>query len=410
MLDLRRALFRSGVTVGGMLRRLGLDGPRLDPDRLLARAEDLAGCDVWGEPEPRTPLSHLVQDLEREAGLHLPGKIAARFDLLRMLTHRLRIEAAFVRDPGLLAAPITRPLFVVGMPRSGTTALHGLLARDPSRRAPSTWEVLYPIPRKAPTSADANRRRARVARQLPWMDAMSPGFQRGHALEAGEPQECVNITAHSMESFQFQSMYRVPGYQAWLEPRSGVARYRYHRRFLQYLQRFDETPRRWVLKAPAHLFDLGALLEVYPDAAIVQTHREPFEVVSSLASLTVNLRSAFSDAVDPFAAGRELMDRWAGALQNSLDFRDRLPDQSNFHDLRYADFMADTTGAIEGIYRYFDLPWSDEFARRLRIYLDERPQHRFGVHRHRLEDFGIAPDEVDARLAAYRDRFLGGAR
>ena len=283
MLDLRRALFRSGVTVGGMLRRLGLDGPRLDPDRLLARAEDLAGCDVWGEPEPRTPLSHLVQDLEREAGLHLPGKIAARFDLLRMLTHRLRIEAAFVRDPGLLAAPITRPLFVVGMPRSGTTALHGLLARDPSRRAPSTWEVLYPIPRKAPTSADANRRRARVARQLPWMDAMSPGFQRGHALEAGEPQECVNITAHSMESFQFQSMYRVPGYQAWLEPRSGVARYRYHRRFLQYLQRFDEPPRRWVLKAPAHLFDLGALLEVYPDAAIVQTHREPFEVVSSLA-------------------------------------------------------------------------------------------------------------------------------
>jgi len=408
---IRRALVRSGVALGRVMYAAGVDLPHLSAARLIDRAENMAGTDDWADLHPEVPLQYLLGDLDRAAHLHLPGKLAARFDLLRMLHQRLLVESSMRRRPDLRQVDIHRPVFIVGLPRSGTTALHGLLARDPAVRAPATWETMYPVPWRTDDAADAARRRALTQRRLPWMDAMAPAFQRAHPLEAEEPQECINITAHTLYSHQFWAMYRAPAYQAWLDSVDHLAAYRYHRRFLQYLQRHDvdgSLPRRWVLKAPAHLYCLDELFSVYPDAAVVFTHRDPREVFSSLASLTVNMRSAFSDGVQPEAVAREMLDAWSHALARGLQARERLEDRhpGAFVDIEYPDLVGDPETTVRNIYRHFGWSWTSGYTAALREQIRLRPQHRRGVHHHRLADFKLREADIYQALGSYSSRFL----
>ncbi len=411
MPDLRRAAHLGGVGLGHLLHALGSDPLMLSAGDLIDRAQRSAGHGRWAEPDPQEALSLLVEDLNSRAHLHLPGRLAASYDLLRMLAHRLQIDRTLENHPTIRNLPVTAPLFIIGLPRTGTTILHDLLAQDPGHRAPLTWELLYPVSGFADPAADRLNRRKKAMAKLPWMEAMSPGFLAAHPLGADDPQECVSIKAHTMHSLQFQSMYHVPRYQQWLESRPKAPVYAFHRRFLQYLQlsspgRHDGS-RRWVLKAPAHLFGLDALLETYPDALIVQTHREPQEVMSSLASLAVRTRAAFSARVDPHAVGREMYCRWSSALDTALEARDRVLGKPNqFFDVNYQSFVADPLAVMKQLYRHFQLPWSDTLERRFVIALRQRRQYRHGIHHHQLEDFGLVAEEIDERLSGYRRRFL----
>ena len=161
----------------------------------------------------------------------------------------------------------------------------------------------------------------KVDKQLQWLDGIAPEFHRIHAVKADVAQECIVITAHALHSYQFQTTHYVPQYQEWLDQQSRVEAYQYHRRFIQHLQ-YDDAPEHWVLKAPAHLFAIDDLLQVYPDACIIQTHREPSEAMSSLASLSATLRRAFSDKVDDDAVAQEMQKRWSNALHTAIAARD----------------------------------------------------------------------------------------
>jgi len=382
--------------------------PRLDAHEVIERAQRLEGLEAFNGPGPLVPLQVLFEALERESDLTLVGRLAMRTEALTMLRHRLQMEARRARQPALTREPITAPIFIAGLPRTGTTLLHNLLSLDEQHRSPLTWEVMFPqgVESDRPREYWIAAARRRIA-QLGWL---APDFKRAHEVNALQPQECVQITGHSFESHMFEVMCRVPGYQRWLDQRDLGPSYRLHHRFLQHLQYApdrSEPPRTWVLKAPAHLFALDALLAVYPDARIVQTHRDPLKVMPSLASLVYSLRRAFSNAPEREAIGEEVLDRWTQALELALEHRQRRQagGDSVWVDLHYSELMADPLKAIERLYEAFGRNLTGHTADKIRHFLAESPQHKFGVHRYGPEDFGMSAARLRRRFRSYCEAY-----
>src|SRR5205814_2649043 len=264
------------------------------------------------------------------------GKMALRSDVVRILCNRLLLTRDRQLYPGIAQQEIREPLFIVGLPRSGTTLLHILLAADPAHRAPLTWEVMSPSP---PTSQDRQKRIRHAARDLSALRWLAPTFESVHTTGAVLPQECVSLTSPTFMSDQFDTMYNMPTYRAWFFSQDLRPAYEFHRRSLQQLQ-FRKSAERWVLKAPAHMFAAPTLLSIYPDAKFVQIHRDPIEAVASVSSLVTILRRVFSDDVDPIQIGQDAMSYWSQALKTFLHTRDQLPAE-RVCDLRYDEIRHD---------------------------------------------------------------------
>jgi hypothetical protein len=376
-----------------------------EEERLIDSAVRKTGLDDFGARFFEEPLRRLVHSLESEACLNPLGRLAAREDLVRLLMNNLLMEENRKRNPTISVEEIRRPLFITGLPRTGTTLLHGLLALDPANRVPLTWETMYPSPPPDAATYHTDRRIRQVDRQIRWFRRMVKGFDRIHPVGAQLPEECLIIFSHSFMSYQFETTYRLPSYLEWLEGMDLGEAYLAHRRFLQHLQ-WRCPGERWVLKAPAHMFDFKAMFRAYPDARVVMTHRDPLEVTASNASLTATLRSAFSDEVDPFEVGPECSLRWAGAIERALLSRDRgCAPPERFLDLHYSDLVADPALAVRKVYQSLDLPLPKDMDEKVRAFLRSNPKGRFGKHRYGLEEFGLSRDEEERRYAAYRQRF-----
>ena len=287
----------------GLMEKAGLTGEPLRAESLLAAARRQTGFNDFGDQAFREPLSRLVVSAASEARLNVFGRCALAQDILQLLANRLQIQHDRAKWPRIADQAIVAPIFIIGMPRTGTTLLHGLLAQDvDATHAPATWEVMFPSP---PPPFGKDGRIKRAARRLACFDLLAPEFRKIHPMSAHLPQECIAIMSHSFMSDQFCAMYNVPSYESWLLRQDMAPAYKFHRQFLQHLQ-FGRPARRFVLKAPAHVLFLETLFETYPDALVVQTHREPLEVLPSAASLTTVLRGIFSDYVDPAAIGSEM--------------------------------------------------------------------------------------------------------
>src|SRR5262245_45784989 len=313
-----RAAIRLGARVAERPARSLL---RLDVNRLVDAARRRAGTDGGEDTSFLEALQHLVDALEAEANLNLMGRIAVREDIVRLLANRFRVERDRRCDTDIAAEDIRRPIFITGMPRSGSTLLHGLLAQDPANRVPQTWEMLNPSPAPQRATYDRDPRIAKVERELWWFQRLSPSFQVIHDVGARMPEECVIIIAHSLIGSQFSSMYDIPTYSRWCDTQDARPRYELNRRFLQHLQHHCRGER-WVLKAPVHLRNLDALLSVYPDARVIMTHREPLEVLGSECSLIATLRLTFTDTIDRRRVGREVADEMVDEIRRGLEARD----------------------------------------------------------------------------------------
>jgi hypothetical protein len=400
-----RTLTRALNTGAELMTRGGMPFVSLNPERLLADARQRVRLDEFGPPDLDEPFRRLLASYDGEAGLTFTGRIAARQDTLRLLENRLRMCADRRRYPAIAAQEIRRPLFVTGLPRTGTTLLHGLLAQDPVSRVPYTWESMFPSPPPTKSHRESDPRIAWAERQIRWFHRLNPDFRRIHQLGARLPDECLIITSHSFLSFQFQTSHRVPSYQAWLEQQGLRDCYAAHRRFLQHLQ-WRCPGERWVLKAPAHLFGFRALFETYPDAGVVVTHRNPLEVVASLASLHTTLRSTFSDDIDPVATGAEATRRWAEGLARAQRERDAgCAPAERFFDVCYTDLVRDPIATVHRVYDHFGLPWNGAVEPRMRKFLADHPENKYGEHQYPLEQFGLDPEQEAERYREYRDRF-----
>ena len=390
---------------GRALRAAGLPLVRLDEESLCARARRATGLADFGDERFQTPFRRLLDAFEHEAALTVLGRLIARQDLVRLLANRLRIVDAHARNPEIGAAEIHRPIFVIGLPRTGTSILHELLAQDPANRVPMTWEVMHPWPPPVHATYETDPRIAQVEKHFGGIDRLIPGFKTMHPMGARLPQECVALTAHDFASMLFSTTHRVPGYHAWLDGADLRWVYASHRRQLQYFQ-WKCPAERWVLKSPGHLWALDALLAVYPDARIVQTHRDPVQVVASLTSLVTLLRGLASDDVDPVAIGAEWTARLAAGLERAMAARARaLPPDVRVFDMQFADLLRDEIGMVRRIYAHFDLELSAEAESRMRRFLAENPRDKHGRHRYTLAAAGLDPATERRRYAAYRERF-----
>lgn len=398
-------LIRAFNAAAGALARVGLPQGRLDAEGLIDAARRQTRLDDFGSPEWREPLAIVVKGLREEARLTPLGRLAARGDLTALLATRLRLVEDRRRHPAIAAEEIRRPLFIVGLPRTGSTLLHHLLAQDPAARVARAWEVMFPSPPPERASYGHDPRIARAAARLRWLDRLAPDFKTIHPLGAQLALECIAIMSASFVSSRFHTTYHLPTYQAWLEEGDARPGYTFHRRFLQHLQ-WRAPAERWVLKAPAHLWAFDALFATYPDALVVQTHRDPLSVLPSVASLTAVLQAAFARDLDMAEIGAEVTHRWAGGLERGLQFRRSggVPAE-RFVDVHYHDLIGDPLATIRGIYRHFDLPFTPGAETAMRAHLARNPKDKHGAHRYALEAFGLEAGVLNDRFKSYREAF-----
>jgi hypothetical protein len=385
---------------GALLEKTRIQRTPLLAVDLIETAKRRCGLDDFGGGDFFEAISRLLESCHRESRLNLIGRIALRSDLLRTLCSRLLMEEDRQIYPGIARQEIREPLFIVGLPRSGTTLLHTLLAADPEHRVPLTWEVMTPSP---PTGDHQQRRIQRATQSCNYLDWLAPTFRHVHAVGAELPQECVGLMTPSFMSDQFDTMYYVPSYRAWFFRQDLLPAYEYHRRFLQHLQ-FRRSARRWVLKAPTHMSALPTLLSVYPDALFVQTHRQPLEAMASVSSLITILRRVFSDAVDPLVVCRDAVQYWSQTLDTFLQERDRLP-HKRICDLDFLEIRRDPIAAVRRIYKHFGWLLSPETEQRMRVVLARQSREQYGNHRYDLSQFGFDPAEGARAFAAYCEQF-----
>ena len=385
---------------GALLEKTRIQRTPLLAVNLIETAKRRCDLDDFGGGDFFEAISRLLESCQRESRLNLIGRIALRSDLLHTLCSRLMMERDRQLYRGIAQEEIREPLFIVGLPRSGTTLLHTLLAADPEHRVPLTWEVMTPSP---PTGDNERRRIQRATQRCNCLNWLAPTFRHVHAVGAELPQECVGLMTPSFMSDQFDTMYYVPSYRAWFFRQDLLPAYEYHRRFLQHLQ-FRRGARRWILKAPTHMSALPTLLSVYPDALFVQTHRAPLEAMASVSSLITILRRVFSDAVDPFMVCRDAIQYWSQTLDTFLQERDRLP-RKRICDLDFLEIRRDPIAAIRRIYQHFGWLLSPEAEQRMRAVLARQPREQYGNHRYDLSQFGFDPAEAARAFAAYCEQF-----
>ena len=390
-------LIRALNKCGDALEKIGVRSTPPSTRELIETAKRRCRLDDFGDGDFFEPLSHLLESCRHEARLNVIGKMALRSDVVRILSNRLLLARDRQLYPEIAQQEIREPLFIVGLPRSGTTLLHMLLAADPAHRAPLTWEVMSPSP---PSSEDRQKRIRQATRNLAVLRWLAPTFESVHATGAELPQECVSLMSPTFMSDQFDTMYNVPSYRGWFFHQDLRPAYEFHRRSLQQLQ-FRQSAERWVLKAPAHMFAAPALLSIYPDARFVHIHRDPMEAVVSVSSLVTILRRVFSDSVDPVQIGRDALTYWSQALKTFMRARDQLP-TSRVCDLRYDAVRRDPIAAARRTYEHFGWTFTREIEGRMRTVLARQASQTNGVHRYDATHFKL--NELNG-FTEYCDRF-----
>lgn len=380
----------------------------LDPPALLARAEQDVGHDDWGDRGFLEPLGLLLDSCRETARLSTVGWRVLRSVLLRHLRNRLHVQRYLARHPAAPERPLGRPLVVTGLPRTGTTLLHNLLAQDPRHRYLRLWEALHPVPPGGHEPDQATL----VAQAERWLErfyAHAPGFRVIHPLTPRGPEECDALLQNAFASQHFDDMFDAAAYSRWFAHDPLDREYRYYALQLQVLGG-DRAGREWLLKSPGHVGHLDALLRALPAATVLHCHRDPAQAVASYASLIVAVRGPNSESVSPPAVGAQALARCATALGRALQAR-AAAGEEHFVDVAYPALTADPVGTVGRIYDCLGLTLGEDVEAAMRRWVADHPADRHGVHRYEPADFGLDPARVREAFTAYRDRFgalLGG--
>lgn len=373
-------------------------------EQLLDDATATTGLEDFGEPSFRDGLEVLVDALNNEAQLNTIGGPAAEALITDSLVNRLKVTDHWNQHPELAGQVVEAPLFIVGVSRSGTTALSQLLSVDPANRSLLSWEAGDPVPPpQAATRHDDPRLLAAIEAETESMlYLLNPDFKAMHHDPPDMPIECVTLMAQDFVSLQYNAMFNIESYAEWILRRDHTDTYRYHRRVLQLLQ--SEVPGRWQLKTPHHALAAATIAEVYPDARFIWTHRDPATCIASTASIAASLSGTFSDAEWSTFEGRLWTRLLTEMIERTSAARAALGGD-RFIDVDYRRLVSDPVGAVRGIYRDLGEPMDGAFEASLAAHANEHRQHKYGRHSYTFEDFGLNRDALNEQFADYRDTY-----
>ncbi|MFT4518658.1 MAG: hypothetical protein ACI9JM_001043 [Halioglobus sp.] len=360
----------------------------LDEHSLLSHARRTTGLEDFGDDLWREPFSVMVKALEEEAQLTLTGRLMARSDIILWLSTRLNVTDTVKKHPKILEQEIVAPMVVVGLPRSGTSILYELLSQDPDVGVPLIWEALQPCPPPEAASYNSDPRIEQADKLFTQWNRVAPEFASMHEMRGDIPAECGLLMAGTFISDHNASLHQTPSYSMWCAQADFLPVYEYHKTVLKILQ-WKNPRKRWLLKAPEHQVHLETLLKVYPDARIVQTHRDPIKCMASTTSLMGTLYHMRSD--QPFNAQMFeniiMGEATAQRLQDVIDQREAgVVPEANIADSRYQDLLDDPLACIERIYSHFGMPLSNTVKAQMETYLGSKPKGKFGHHSYEIDE------------------------
>lgn len=408
--EVRNWTFRDAGRLPLPLRLLNLAGrlaprwPSLHPDPMIDQAMTNTGLDDFGGDEWREGLEVLCDATLREAHGHTFALMTQRKMYIDLLETRLRLIEWARRHPGVRQETIRRPFVTLGLPRTGTTLLSHLLDLDPRSRSLKGWEASALVPPPTLASRDDDPRIALAARRSEALPKLMPPAPAMHPFGVSLPTECVTLKALDFRSLQFETQVLAPTYGKWLEACNMRSAYAIHKLCLQTLQSTIPTDR-WSLKTPNHLWALDTLLDCYPDARLIWTHRDPKRVVPSVASLTTAFYRTWSTRADPVAAGREWANKLLVAVSRGLAHDEAQHGKPWCHHLLYEDLMTRPVEAVRGLYAHFGEELDPLHEKRMQVWMATRPQETFGRHRYDMRDFEFTPQGIDEMFSDYCERF-----
>ena len=374
-------------------------------EQVLDAASAASGLDDFGDPWFREGLAVLLETYDRNVEDQRSRERCSAAVIASLVT-RLKIQAAYVRHPEILEQRVKTPIFVTGLPRTGTSALVNLMAADPRSKVLLLWEIYYPepLPGWRPGQPDP-RHDAMVAHMEANRD---PEFDKIHYSHPDLPEECVLMHQYSFDGVQTGWEILLEPYSRWFRQHDLTPLYREYRNQLKLLQ-WQRPGQYWVLKAPAHMWALPQIRELFPDARIVWGHRDVVSVTSSICSMTHRLMAEHMwdsrpSGIDAGWLGRQVMEWYAESLQRGLEFRSELPAGSVL-DYDYPELVAEPMATATAIYRHLGLPLGAAARRAMEAHIAAHPQHRHGRHGHHLQQFGLTEPQVRERFAFYTGRF-----
>lgn len=362
---------------------------------LKASAIKTVGLDDFGTDDDNylEALAVLLESYRSDAGFTELGSKMSRFFLRNALVARLLSEASWKQHPGYVDVPITAPIFVTGLPRTGTTALHRLLCGDPRHQGLELWLAEFPQPRPPRETWPQNPVFAQLDARFKKAHEENPDYTGLHYMTADEVEECWQLLRQSVHSVSYETLAHVPTYARWLAGQDWTKPYQRHRRNLQLIG-FNDPEKRWVLKNPSHLFALDALFNTYPDALVIQCHRPAETIMASMCSLSQHTADGWSNSFVGPTIGTDALETWSRGLRQFNSVRAE-HNPAQFYDCDYFDLIRDPIGTVETIYSHFGIDFTEN-ARAAIIRTDEDSKRgpRAPKHTYDLADYGLTEAQV----------------
>jgi hypothetical protein len=380
-----------------------------NPASLVREACAVDGLSNFGDDLHRQPLERLLYSLEQEARLNDIGAAVLRQRVVDILATRLRVQAYLQRYPEIRDEEISAPLVIVGLPRTGTTMLHRTIAADHRMYAPLWYETRFPCPSLDWNPAGQDQRVSDGKAEIKAMVDANPDLLSVHPMDAMGPDEDIMLLEQSFYSFTIQSFARLPSFDAWIEAQDHTPGYEYLKLLLKFLQwqkkRTGQQAQRWTLKAPHHLHYMDLIFKVFPDASVVQSHRDPLETIPSLASMISEIWMIYSDHVDPHEVGRQWSRKFASGMNHTMDVRKQVG-EGRFLDLWFQDTVSQPLVEIQKVYDFIGMDFTAQAKTEMQKWQDFNRRELRPSHAYTLEQFGFTEAGLAEQFSRYRQRFI----
>lgn len=394
---------RIPIRIFNALAKIWANGD-FNPDEILETAAKRFGSNDFGDDQFLTGFNLLCRSLKTEANLHSVGRIVARNMILKCLHSRSELSQRWKEYPTVLKKPIKKPIFIVGPARSGTTFLFNLLALDDRFRFFRAWEARFPgLKYDDKIQMRVKKAQKKTKNELEVINYIRPGFKKIHHMECQKPEECNILLTNSFEAIIFRYMFEVNSYYDWYNEQDHIYAYTYYKKQLQWAQ--SNTPgKRWLLKSPSHLTAFKTLVDHFPDATFIQTHRDLQESVPSNCSLKYNLQSISSSGIDRKKIGDFVMhDLWRSL---HTTFNVRALNSLNIFDIKYIDLIKYPITVLEQIYEYLGEEFNGTVKNRVMEFLASNPKDQFGRHVYSIEEFGLDKQTIFKKFDFYYDKIV----